>query len=135
MIKQVIVLRTDLGMRKGKMAAQASHASMKVFLDRKLASPDLANPLVLAIPLTEEMSVWIYGTFTKIVLGVESESDLLKAYEAARAAGIPAALIQDIGATEFHGVPTYTAVAIGPDEADKIDLITGSTGLVKTKLL
>ena len=33
-IKQVIVVRKDLNMRKGKMCAQVAHASLKIFLDR-----------------------------------------------------------------------------------------------------
>lgn len=140
MVKQVIVLRTDLNMRKGKCAAQAAHASMKVFFNRgsireEGRGPGVDGPVFLTIDLTDAMEEWVRGSFTKIVLGVESEADLLKAYEAARAAGIPTALIQDMGATEFHGVPTNTAVAIGPDEAGEIDKITGPEGLVRTKLL
>lgn len=130
-IKQVILIRTDLNMRKGKMAAQAAHASLKVFLDRKTS----LGPDVLHIPLTEEMSAWVNGTFTKIVLGVESEADLLRAHEAAIQAGIPSALVQDQGRTEFHGVPTYTTCALGPDIGEKIDRITGKDGVVPTKLL
>ena len=129
-IKQIVVVRTDLNMRKGKLAAQAAHASMKVLLDRGLVQDQ-----VLTIPLTAPMADWVSGRFTKIVLGVSSEQDLMRVYEEALARGIPAALVIDAGATEFHGVPTRTAVAIGPDEADKIDAITGPSGIVATKLL
>lgn len=118
-------------MRKGKLAAQAAHASLKVFLDRKTAE----SGGILTVPITEEMSAWINGTFTKIVLGVESEADLLRAHEAAVQAGIPSALIQDQGYTEFHGVPTYTTCAIGPDLSERIDSITGKGGVIPTKLL
>lgn len=128
--KQIVVVRTDLNMRKGKLAAQAAHASMKVLLDRGQVQDQ-----VLTIPLTGPMADWVGGRFTKIVLGVSSEQDLLRVYEEALARGIPAALVTDAGATEFHGVPTRTAVAIGPDEADKIDAVTGPSGVVATKLL
>lgn len=140
MVKQVILLRTDLNMRKGKMSAQAAHASMKVFFDRgsireEDRGPGVDGPVFLTIDLTDAMEAWVRGAFTKIVLGVESEADLLKALQLARERGIPSAIIQDAGATEFHGVPTFTAVAIGPCEAEKIDEITGKNGLVSTKLL
>lgn len=152
MVKQVILFRKKFpdgkgghfSMRTGKVAAQVAHASMKVFFDRKVpwartpAWPELGlpeSPDALLIPLTEEMSEWVHGIFAKIVCSVETEADLLRAYQLAQEAGIPCALIQDLGATEFHGVPTYTTVAIGPARAELIDPITGKdTGAVKTTL-
>ena len=64
-------------------------------------------------------------SFAKIVLQVESEEELVEIYEKAKAAKLEAHLITDSGATEFHGVPTKTCVGIGPDQAEKIDEITG----------
>ena len=131
-IKQVILARTDLNMRKGKLAAQAAHASLKVFFDLR----DVEAPRgTLIVSTTPEMDEWIKGMFTKIVLGVESEAELVQAYDLARAARLPTALVIDAGATEFHGVPTKTTVAIGPAEAEEIDKITGLAGAVRTKLL
>lgn len=135
-VKQVILIRTDLNMRKGKMCAQAAHASMKVFFDRRV-HPVLpgGTPPLFSCTLTPEMAEWVGGVFAKIVLGVESEADLLKALEEAKMRGLPCALITDVGNTEFHGVPTNTAVAIGPARREFIDLITGPEGIIKTKLL
>src|SRR5262245_25056436 len=111
-VKQVIVLRKDLNMRKGKMVAQGAHASMKVFFDRLVASADGAQRTwTVAHPAEQN---WIGGPFTKVVVGVDSEAALLEVYEKARAAGLLCALVQDAGRTEFGGVPTYTAVAVGP---------------------
>lgn len=153
LVKQVVLVRTDLNMRKGKIAAQVAHASLKVFFDRKLPRLGGRNPSdymeladgrpefpedtheLLMIPLTAVMAEWVNGSFAKIVLGVETEADLLKAHEAAKAAGLPTALITDLGFTEFHGVPTNTTVAIGPAKTEEIDAITGPSGIVKTKLL
>jgi PTH2 family peptidyl-tRNA hydrolase len=129
MVKQVIVLRTDCNMRKGKMAAQAAHASMKVFIDRGILY-DSGIPVApyhnheLAVPLWPEAVEWLRGAFTKIVLGVDSEQGLRDLETAAKSAGLPCAIIVDNGATEFHGVQTPTALAIGPAEASKIDAIT-----------
>lgn len=102
-IKQVIVYRRDLKMRKGKIAAQVAHASMKVFFDRMvegLMIPGVYGK-VLVMPLTDEMYEWATTLFGKIVLSVENEADLLRVYELAQAAGIPTALITDAGRTEF----------------------------------
>lgn len=138
-VKQVIVLRTSypdgrggtFKPRLGKLAAQAAHASMKVFFDRGVAGR--ADALV--VPLNEPMAEWVHGFFTKVVLGVDTEEELLRARDLAVERGLPVALITDVGATEFHGVPTHTAVAIGPDYADLIDVITGKGGLVAARLL
>jgi len=80
--------------------------------------------------------VWVEGLFIKIVLTVETEKDLLHAYELAQEAGLPCALVTDAGRTEFHGVPTNTTVAIGPAKAEAIDKITGTppVGVVTTRL-
>jgi PTH2 family peptidyl-tRNA hydrolase len=124
--KQVIVMRKDLNMRKGKMIAQGAHASMKVFLDRKMTSSD---PNMLMVNMTYDMATWVYGQFTKICVNVNSEEELLRVYREAGAKKLPCALIQDMGHTEFDQ-PTYTCCAIGPAKAEEIDEITGSLQLL-----
>lgn len=128
-IKQVIVYRRDLKMRKGKIAAQVAHAALRVFFQRGAASGTQ-----LQIPLTPAMSLWVQSGSTKVVLSVESETELLAIHQAARARGVPTALITDSGRTEFGGVPTRTTVAIGPAPSSRIDPITGRSGVVPTKL-
>jgi PTH2 family peptidyl-tRNA hydrolase len=134
MIKQVIVMRKDLGMRKGKMIAQGAHASMKVFLDRGQRSSRtiLGRPYdhKIEISLTDEMKEWVEGLFTKVCVSVDSEDELLAIVKKADIAGLPNALIQDAGRTEFDGVPTYTCCAIGPAKAEEIDKITGDLKLL-----
>jgi len=127
--KQVLVYRRDLNMRKGKIAAQCAHASMAVFFRRKRGTVD-----ELVVPLDGPMAEWVSARFSKICLSVEDEDALLRAHAAARAAGLPCALITDAGRTEFHGVPTRTAIAIGPAAIPEIDAITGPQGLVPGKL-
>lgn len=151
-VKQVIVLRTQYpdgkggtrGLRMGKLAAQVAHASMAVFLDRgevrtvfdkfDVEEGGIESDL-LEIVVTPEMSEWIRTGHAKIVVGVETEEELLRVYADAQKAGLPTALIQDHGYTEFAGIPTYTACAIGPATNEKIDAITGPNGTVKVKLL
>lgn len=130
-IKQVILVRTDLNMRKGKIAAQTAHASLKVFLDKAFFSDGVCSFRVDS----DEEKDWLSRSFKKVVLGVMSEADLLRAHELAKEHGLLTSLIQDEGRTEFHGVSTYTTCAIGPAVADRIDVITGTTGLISTKLL
>lgn len=129
--KQVIVLRKDLGMRKGKMIAQGAHASMAVLLQYRSATLEedaSANHVVLEV--TEAMKAWLDGRFTKIAVSVNSEAELVDVHERATAAGLPCSLIRDAGKTEFGGVPTLTACAVGPAMPDEIDAITGELKLL-----
>ena len=124
-VKQVIVIRKDLKMRSGKIGSQTAHASMKVFFDQASISKNK-----MTIDLTEPMKIWSEGAFAKIVVYVNSEAELLEIYQKALAANLPCSLIIDAGRTEFHGVATKTAVAVGPDYVSKIDKITGSLPLM-----
>jgi len=125
--KQVIVMRKDLGMRKGKMIAQGAHASLKVVLDAGELAPGGA---AFSIRLDPAMAAWLGGRFTKVCVSVDSEAALEAIVAQARAAGVPCALIIDAGVTEFHGVPTKTCCAIGPAWADAVDAITGGLSLL-----
>ena len=123
--KQVIVLRKDLNMRKGKMIAQGAHASMRAILALGRLDGDR-----WVIPLDERLEPWLLGRFKKVCVYVSSEAELLALQQQAAAAGLINALIQDAGLTEFGGVPTYTAVAVGPDRAERVDAITGALPLL-----
>ena len=116
--KQVIVLRKDLNMRKGKMVAQGAHASLGAILHNgKLKS----NP---------DVDAWLEGRFTKICVSVGSEEELLEIYNQAGLAKLNRSLITDAGLTEFDGVPTKTAVAVGPGIPEVVDKITGHLKLL-----
>ena len=134
--KQVIVVRKDLNMRKGKIAAQVAHASMKVLLDHgnvKYGEEGLGgrHPDYFVMPLTHNaMRQWLEGRFTKICVSVDSEEELLDIYKKATDNGLLCSLIQDAGSTEFGGVPTYTCVAVGPDFPEKVDDLTGKLKLL-----
>lgn len=106
MTKQVIIIRKDLPWTKGKMCAQAAHASMKVFFDRGIFN---CNKQCFEIQITES---WIKGDFTKIVVGVNSLEELKELHYTALTKQIPTAMIVDNGKTIFKGVPTETAIAI-----------------------
>lgn len=129
-IKQVIVIRKDLKMRRGKECSQASHASL-AFLTRRIQNKpnQLARDLLSAVEWE-----WVNGIFRKVCLQAQSEEELLGVFEAAKEAGLEAHLITDAGITEFDGVPTITAVGIGPDLDERIDAITGSEGKFPLKL-
>jgi peptidyl-tRNA hydrolase, PTH2 family len=122
---QVIVIRRDLKMRRGKEIAQGSHASM-AFLTRRLNTvvrhPD---ETLCSLALTVAETTWLYSSFSKVTCWTDSEMELLRLDKAARDAGLQSHLVTDSGLTEFHGEPTITALAIGPDFADLIDPITG----------
>lgn len=129
-VKQVIVIRKDLKMRRGKEIAQGAHASWGWIRERLLASLAENDPVDFSLgDFSGEQIKWVTGSFAKVCCQVNSESELLELDKAARAVGLASYLIQDEGRTEFGGVPTYTALAIGPDESEKIDLITGNLEL------
>lgn len=125
--KQVIVMRKDLGMRKGKMIAQGAHASLKVLLQAGALDAAAAT---YTLPLTPAMAAWLGGRFTKVCVSVDSEAALDAIVLAAHARGVPCALIVDAGQTEFHGVPTKTCCAVGPAWADEVDAVTGKLPLL-----
>lgn len=113
-MKQAIIIRSDLKMGKGKLAAQAAHASLQGY---RLA-------LAKGKRLVER---WDAEGQKKIVLKVASESELLALKERAR--GLPCALIRDAGFTQLEP-GTVTCIAIGPAEDEKIDAITKDLGLL-----
>jgi PTH2 family peptidyl-tRNA hydrolase len=130
--KQIIVMRKDLNMRRGKQIAQGAHASMKFILDRgafyraELDHPeqfhsDIADPVI---------QNWMKGMFTKVCVSVDSESELDEIYNRAKEAGLICSMIVDAGLTEFNGVPTKTCCAIGPSWEEELQPITGHLKLL-----
>lgn len=137
-VKQILIWQNSLKVRKGKIAAQCAHASLKVILDLMInksrdfdddGTPWNMQPM-LNYEQDSDLDIWLSGKFTKIVVRVESEQELLDVYNKAKDAGLLCSLIQDAGDTEFHGVPTYTAVAVGPASSDKLQPITGHLKLL-----
>lgn len=126
MVKQVIVIRRDLKMRRGKEIAQGSHASMAWLSDRVRSV--IFNP-GMEMSLSPAEREWLCGPFTKVVVRVDSEEELLAVKQKADEAGVLNVLITDAGKTEFGGVPTVTCLAVGPAEANEIDAITGGLEL------
>lgn len=130
--KQVIVVRKDLNMRKGKMCAQSAHASMAAILRvMEITGEDGESEFhTLAVDKDSPLQVWLEGSFTKICVSVNSEEELLAIHEKAREAKLLNSLIRDSGKTEFNGVPTYTCCAIGPAWVEDVDKITGGLPLL-----
>ncbi len=118
-IKQVIVMRHDLKMRRGKQIAQGAHASM-AFLTRRLQN----SPSISLNDFSPSAQTWISGSFAKVCVRCNSEEELMEIHDKAIELGLEVHLITDSGRTEFHGQPTRTCLAIGPDDASKIDQVT-----------
>lgn len=131
MTKQTIVVRKDLNMRKGKMCAQSSHASLKVFADRmEVQSQNDDGTYTYQLTVTPEMHEWLQGQFTKVVLGCQSRKEIVDLRKAAEELNIPCAMITDSGKTEFHGIPTVTCVSLGPGKAEDIEALTKQFSLM-----
>ena len=114
-VKQVIVMRKDLQLSKGQMVAQGSHASIAFLTD--LIKEYNGEPLLL----TEAQKEWVYGTFYKICLSVDSETELLDIGCHAVLIGLSVKYIEE---TTGFDKPTITCIAIGPDYSSKIDPVT-----------
>ena len=115
-MKQVILVRNDLKMAKGKTATQCCHASVEATLRTLKVSK-------------EKVKEWREDGMKKVVLRVDSEKELLKYNQQAKDSGLITALITDAGKT-FFKEPTRTCLAIGPDKDEKIDKITGKLKLI-----
>ena len=129
-IKQVIIIRKDLNMRKGKMIAQGAHAAMKVFFDRmhfyKKGGDNTTD--FWECDFTEDMMEWMNGAFTKVAVGVDSLEDLMYIKGRADEAGIPNSLIKDSGLTEFKKeCPSCSGVGKRSEAAPR-----GSTAMSST---
>lgn len=136
--KAVCVMRTDLrnsdGFKvpKGKLIAQGSHAFVGLItkqMSRCVADycslTDWDNCVwELDMMKDSPLYAWLTGIFTKIVLGVDSEEELLRMYDEANELGLNTVLITDAGHTEFSE-PTITCIGIGPDWEENINEITG----------
>jgi len=113
MLKQVIIIRQDLKLPKGKAAAQASHASVEAVLKSD----------------SELVKAWRKAGMAKIVVKVKDEKELVKIFQKAKDNNLTASLITDAGRTVI-APGTKTCVAIGPDEEEELDLITGELSLL-----
>ncbi|ADL57883.1 aminoacyl-tRNA hydrolase [Methanothermobacter marburgensis] len=112
-MKQVIIVRSDLKMGKGKIAAQACHASIGSF---KKTDPD-------------KIRRWEIDGSKKVIVSVKSLDELLEIYESVKDSGISYYLVRDAGHTQIPA-GTITCLGIGPDEDEKIDKITGDLKLL-----
>lgn len=136
-VKQVIAVRKDLHMRKGKIAAQVAHASLASVLDQMdiedfIPKRDPVKVQVRTLTISEDypMYHWLNGSFAKIVVYVDNEEELKELIKKAKVLSIQVTPITDAGNTEFHGVPTLTCAAFGPDFKDKLDELTGNLTLI-----
>lgn len=112
-MKQVIIIRQELKMDKGKLAVQCSHASVEAVLrsDKRLVKK------------------WLNSGAKKVVLKVQTLKELLYCKRTAEQSNLVTALITDSAKT-FFKEPTTTCLAIGPDEEGKIDMITGNLKMI-----
>lgn len=113
-MKQVIVVRKDLGLSAGKLAAQACHASLKAW---KKAEKGTRND-------------WESSGGKKVVLAAEDDEELMELKRNADRAGLVNILVKDAGLTEVEP-GTRTALAVGPEEEKKVDKVTGHLPLLK----
>lgn len=113
-IKQVLIVRRDLNMRRGKECAQCGHAASDFLIDHAFGKP-----------LDLDIVSWFSNGTPKITVKVNSEAELDELYAKALQAGLRCHLVVDEGLTEFNGQHTKTVLSIGPNKSEEIDKITG----------
>jgi PTH2 family peptidyl-tRNA hydrolase len=113
-VKLVLVVRTDLAMGRGKIAAQAAHAAVAAAL-RNLRAPAFVE--------------WLREGQPKVVLKVGGEDEFWAVCDTAEAAGLPVEVIHDAGRTQV-AAGTATCCAIGPAPSARLDPVTGSLSLL-----
>ena len=135
--KMMIVMRRDLKMRKGKIAAQAGHACIDAIL-MALNKEGRMNDFEMTLDgfnlKTTDKSVtplsdWFLFGCAKVCVYVDSEEELLSIAQKASEKGIIFSVITDAGMTEFHGVPTKTCLALEPISVEVADELTGDLTL------
>ena len=129
-VKQVIVVRSDLKMNKGKIAAQAAHASLGAVFKGSFIKEDEDGSLCKSVPLDPSLTHWFEREFTKVCLKVTSEEELDALEKECIALDLRHCLITDSGHTVFNGVPTKTVLAIGPALSKDIDVLTSNLKLL-----
>ena len=115
--KMIIMVRKDIQMSVGKIAAQVGHAVLGAYKQSLKLKPDIVDNW-------EKIS----GQ-AKIVLGVDNKEMLLDLQQKARNMGLITCEIHDAGRTQVEP-NTLTCCAIGPDIVEKIDQVTGHLKLL-----
>lgn len=119
--KLVLVVRTDLGMTKGKIAAQCSHATLACY-KTLLRAP--ANS-----PQRKILSRWERLGQAKIAVQVKSQEEMLELRRKARSLGLTAEVIQDAGRTQIEA-GSMTVLGVGPAPRSLVDQVTGGLKLL-----
>lgn len=111
----------------GKIGSQVAHAAVANVLNMEYTrhTKDGVVYLTLTYPENSSEQHWMEESFTKVLLGVDTQEEMLAIYEKAKAKGMNVSLIEDEGRTVFNGVTTLTCVGIGPASRAAIDVITG----------
>ncbi len=111
-MKQAIVARTDLGMSRGKLAAQVAHASLSAYEDAD----------------RKTRTAWKGNGQKKVVLKADSKRTLFELADVARQHGITHAIVRDAGHTQLEP-NTVTTLAVGPGRDEQVDRVTGGLSL------
>lgn len=112
--KLAVVVRNDIVMTTGKLAAQVGHAVHDAVTRCK----------------AEILESWEADGSMIVVLEERSEAGLRSVEATARTAGVAVHDVQDEGLTEVES-GTWTALAVGPDNVDRIDSVTGRLRLLR----
>ncbi|ETN66534.1 peptidyl-tRNA hydrolase 2, mitochondrial [Anopheles darlingi] len=118
-LKMVLVVRTDLGLKKGKIASQCAHAAVMCCMRAATAGSDTHRLL----------DSWLAQGQPKIVLRVDGSEELHLLTQRATAAGVIAEIVRDAGRTQVAS-GTETVLGLGPERSEVIDTLVGNLKLL-----
>ncbi|KAK0705210.1 peptidyl-tRNA hydrolase PTH2-domain-containing protein [Lasiosphaeris hirsuta] len=122
--KLVLVVRTDLGMTKGKIAAQCGHATLACY--KTLLRASQKDPQGAEAKLLRH---WERFGQAKIAVQIKGEDEMLLLMGKAHSLGVTAEVIQDAGRTQIES-GSRTVLGIGPAPKSVVDQITGHLKLL-----
>uniref|UniRef100_A0A1Q3FK75 peptidyl-tRNA hydrolase n=1 Tax=Culex tarsalis TaxID=7177 RepID=A0A1Q3FK75_CULTA len=114
--KMVLVVRSDLGLRKGKIASQCAHAAVMCYMRSASANEPM-------------LKLWLVQGQPKIVVKVDDLQEMERIAELARERKVVAEIVRDAGRTQVQS-GTETVLGLGPESADVIDSLAGHLKLM-----
>ncbi|XP_035784627.1 probable peptidyl-tRNA hydrolase 2 [Anopheles albimanus] len=118
-LKMVLVVRTDLGLKKGKIASQCAHAAVMCCMRAAAGGTDTRR----------QLDFWLAQGQPKIVLKVDGPEKLHLLTQRATAAGVLAEVVRDAGRTQVAS-GTETVLGLGPERSEVIDALVGDLKLL-----
>lgn len=127
-VAMTLVVRKDLKMGTGKIAAQCAHAAV-ASVEEMIALQRQQQSAAVKHPWVQWYEAWHVSGCTKVALRCEDEEEMMRVARDAKANSIPYYIIRDAGRTQI-AAGSKTVVAVGPAPKSIVDKVTGNLRLL-----